>query len=390
MWGAPPPNPRAAAGRCRVGCETSASGDGGEAGSGEKEGKRFLEGPSVRLGRMVRALLVALAVLSGARACDPPIFVASPSATAPGLFPPGNRFCALQRPCHLPLFARDAEGAAESGILAILWAASPEGEFSGGGGMLRIDGAECSGNGSLACIFQPQGDLLNLEAPATLTRCFAVERVSGGGGVCRSPTVCLDIFIEESSAEERVSLDLHSHAEVAIAAAGGDAGCAAVPPDERVPIVRLAWTSALSASEASPALIQHSLDGGASFSDVPAVCVSGSTAVVPAAILLAHAGAPSVELVFRVVVATPTGRRFGLQSNAVFLRRREARAGTLFGATWEGQVMRAHRRGGEGGEVGELAQVLSAPVMKGAFAVDALNQRVYTMWTVTRMRRRPW
>ncbi|KAJ1483432.1 hypothetical protein T484DRAFT_1800338 [Baffinella frigidus] len=50
MWGAPPTNPRAAAGRCRVGCETSASGDGGEAGSGEKEGKRtFKDGQPVNI-----------------------------------------------------------------------------------------------------------------------------------------------------------------------------------------------------------------------------------------------------------------------------------------------------------------------------------------------------
>ena len=225
--------------------------------------------------------------------------------------------------------------------------------------MLRVDGADCSGNGSVACIYQPEGGLspLSLVAPASLTRCFAVERVSGGSGMCRSPPVCLEIIIDSPSHEERVSLDLESpDAEVAIAQAGGDLGCAAIPPDERVPIVRLAWASALNASEASPALIQVSLDGGASFVDFPAACVSGSTAVVPSAVLLAFAGSPSAEFVFRAAVATPEGRLFGLQSHAVFLRRREARAGTLFGATWEGQVLRAHRRG-EGGEVGELAQV---------------------------------
>jgi hypothetical protein len=344
------------------------------------EGSSALRG--VGLAGMVRSrvFLVALAVLSGARACEPPMFTASPSATAPGPFPLGARFCALQRRCSLPLFAKDAAGAMQAGVLEILWGNSADGPFRRGGGLLRVDGADCAGSGAVSCIFEPEGDdsPLVLVAATTISRCFVVERSSGGSGYCRSAPVCLDIVIDEASEEAQVSVDLHSpRAAVAITELGDGVTCDSLPVEERVAVVQLEWESELGVSGAGARRVQASLDGGP-FADVPVACIDGESALVPSSALLDDAGVIAGEFTFRVVAETSKGRLFGLESNPVHLRRREVRPAMLFSATWEGQNLRPHRRDMTATDV-SLAEILSGPALKGAFAVDAVRERVYLL-----------
>jgi len=123
--------------------------------------------------------------------------------------------------------------------------------------------------------------------------------------------------------------------------------------------------------------VQASLDGGP-FADVPVACIDGESALVPSSALLDDAGVIAGEFTFRVVAETSKGRLFGLESNPVHLRRREVRPAMLFSATWEGQNLRPHRRDMTATDV-SLAEILSGPALKGAFAVDAVRERVYLL-----------
>eukprot|EP00961_Rhodomonas_salina_P277442 3748995-Rhodomonas_salina.1 len=282
---------------------------------------------------MLLRILICAILLAGTNSCTPgssnhpPVFVTGPSSTAPNTRT--HITCVRSRPCEVVLHARDFAVNASDGNsdvetsdrIRILASNTSSGPFSNSG-LLRPDGKECAGMGSLSCIFQlvtpdfVEGEGFgNVSLGETFERCFIVEEdvhvpsawsnasanasasanTSTSASSCRSQPRCLQLRIEPDEADPSADRFLGSPV--------------AYVENQNVEVglgVALRWNLSMSRiyGDFQGFELEYFVAGfGDRLIANASSYIDGYTALIPAAVLLEE-GQESVEASFRIIAKT--------------------------------------------------------------------------------------